>query len=59
MYATAPITWPIAKCLDYILGEHESVRYNNMELKEILELHRKKKLDQHGEVAENTGLDDT
>lgn len=60
MYVTAPITWPIAKCLDLILGEHECVRYNNMELKEILELHRKKKLSQqHGEVEENTGLDDT
>ena len=29
MYCTAPISWPIAKLLDFILGEHKLTRFNN------------------------------
>ena len=28
MYLTAPVSWPLAKALDAILGEHKPTRFN-------------------------------
>ena len=39
MYTTAPISWPIAKLLDFILGEHKLTRFNNAQLRAIVDLH--------------------
>lgn len=34
-----PITWPIAKLLDAVLGTHQGIVYRRAELKELVELH--------------------
>jgi metal transporter CNNM len=39
MYVTAPISYPIAKALDYLLGEHHKSRFLNNDLKALIELH--------------------
>ncbi|KAK7047171.1 hypothetical protein VNI00_006837 [Paramarasmius palmivorus] len=36
----APIAWPIARLLDYILGVHETHTYRKAELKSLLQIHR-------------------
>ena len=41
--AAAPIAWPIAKLLDYVLGANEAHTYKKAELKSFLQFHR------HGE----------
>ena len=41
--AEAPIAWPIAKLLDYVLGGNEAHTYRKAELKSFLQFHR------HGE----------
>lgn len=46
MYLTFPISWPIAKLLDAIMGEHELQRYNNDELRYLILLHTKQALSQ-------------
>ncbi|KAA1475388.1 DUF21-domain-containing protein [Dentipellis sp. KUC8613] len=43
MYLFAPIAWPIAKLLDYVLGANEAHTYKKAELKSFLQFHR------HGE----------
>lgn len=49
MYLTSPISWPIAKLLDHMLGEHELQRYNNKELQQLIMLHTKKALEDMGD----------
>jgi len=41
MKITSPISWPIAKLLDLMMGEHEVPRFNNLELKHLISLHTK------------------
>ncbi|KAK7448454.1 hypothetical protein VKT23_013716 [Stygiomarasmius scandens] len=43
MWIMAPIAWPIAKLLDWLLGANESHTYKKAELKSFLQFHR------HGE----------
>ena len=43
MLPLAPIAWPIAKLLDWILGANEAHTYKKAELKSFLQFHR------HGE----------
>ncbi|KAH9992498.1 hypothetical protein BJV74DRAFT_884628 [Russula compacta] len=40
MYLFAPIAWPIAKLLDYILGKNDVHTYKKAELKSFLQFHR-------------------
>ncbi|PPQ76770.1 hypothetical protein CVT24_010757 [Panaeolus cyanescens] len=40
MYLLAPVAWPIAKLLDWILGENEQHTYKKAELKSFLQFHR-------------------
>ena len=47
MYCTSPVSWPVAKGLDKMLGEHKLRRFNNEELKQILELHSSQALSKH------------
>jgi metal transporter CNNM len=39
MVASSPISYPIAKALDYLLGEHHKSRFLNNDLKALIELH--------------------
>lgn len=39
MWVTSPISYPIAKSLDYLLGEHHKSRFLNTDLKALIELH--------------------
>ncbi|PPQ98287.1 LOW QUALITY PROTEIN: hypothetical protein CVT26_013511 [Gymnopilus dilepis] len=40
MYIFAPVAWPIAKLLDYVLGKGEEHTYKKAELKSFLQFHR-------------------
>ncbi|KAK7688001.1 hypothetical protein QCA50_008371 [Cerrena zonata] len=40
MYIFAPIAWPIAKLLDWVLGKDEAHTYKKAELKSFLQFHR-------------------
>ena len=41
MYITYPISYPIAKFMDYIIGVHGKSRFCNSDLKSLIELHVK------------------
>jgi metal transporter CNNM len=38
-YITSPISWPIAKSLDAMLGEHKLTRFTNDQLKGLVKMH--------------------
>ncbi|KDR70057.1 hypothetical protein GALMADRAFT_230380 [Galerina marginata CBS 339.88] len=40
MYILAPVAWPIAKVLDWVLGTNEQHTYKKAELKSFLQFHR-------------------
>ncbi len=40
MYITSPLTYPIAKLLDYVLGKEETTTYKKAELRSFLQFHR-------------------
>ena len=41
MIATSPVSYPLAKILDMLLGEHKATRFNNSQLSAIIEMHSK------------------
>lgn len=50
MWITSPISWPIAKILDLLLGEHHLQRFDNNQLKKLVMLHSRdalKKVEDH------------
>ena len=57
-WLSAPVTWPIAKSLDCLLGEHKLVRYDNEKLKALVKMHCIDclKNETHHDVTDN-GLD--
>lgn len=60
MRVTSPISWPIAKLLDLMMGEHEVTRFNNIELKHLISLHTKdalKDVSFNSDTSQIIGLD--
>jgi len=41
MWLTAPLSWPFAKFLDWMMGEHKVQRFDNDQLKTLILLHSK------------------
>jgi CBS domain containing-hemolysin-like protein len=58
MIALGILAYPISKILDYLLGEHTITRYNNNDLKGLIELHTMKALQALEDLPaqEDTGL---
>jgi CBS domain containing-hemolysin-like protein len=38
-YITAPVSWPIAKLLDKMLGEHKLTRFSSTQLEALVQMH--------------------
>lgn len=45
MKVTSPVSYPIAKVLDWILGEHKITRFNASQLSAIIDIHSKNSLE--------------
>lgn len=59
MWLTFPISWPLGKILDKLLGEHTIKRFDNDQLKHLILLHSQKALreiDAHSRPHGVTGL---
>lgn len=57
MLITSPLSYPLAKLLDHLLGEHHRSRFLNNDLKALIELHTINALEQiHFQSEESTGL---
>lgn len=57
MRITSPISWPLARILDHLMGEHEIERFNNVELGHLIKLHTKDALRDVSFDGEAVGLD--
>ncbi len=55
MYAVSPISYPIALLLDKILGEHHKSRFNNNNLKALIELHTYNAIDKLNNEGDEKG----
>jgi metal transporter CNNM len=56
MLLTSPISYPLAKLLDHLLGEHHKSRFLNNDLKALIELHTINALKQiHFQAEDSTG----
>lgn len=57
-YITAPISWPIAKILDALLGEHKLTRFTSTQLEALVQMHcvdvmnKASQMGHHYDVAE-------
>ena len=55
MYATAPVSWPIAKLLDFLLG-HKDTLFRKNDIKALVEAHREAKdLEKGSRISKQEG----
>mmetsp|Transcript_41535 Transcript_41535/g.77830 ORF Transcript_41535/g.77830 Transcript_41535/m.77830 type:complete len:556 (-) Transcript_41535:281-1948(-) len=61
IFLTTPIAWPIAKLLDFVLGDSSTItRYNRQQMQTLVNLHQKRnaeQLDEDEETAQAPFLD--
>ena len=53
MWVTCPLSWPIGKLLDKIMGEHTIQRFDNDQLRYLILLHSKQALAQMEHLPED------